>query len=130
MRPVYVKYLIWGICEDRKEQDSYLSGSSALLLKDNWWSRNDNPIGIKYCITDKTFIIGGRLKDAGVIEHVLFTYFEITREVIHTNMKDVSHNKVKVKLTLDKVDFYQCIEQIRANGLNIQKTYTFGRLFR
>jgi len=130
MKPVYVKYFIWELCKDWKRQDSDLSSSSALMLKDNWWNRNDRTIGVKYCITTKTLIVGGGIKDAGVVEQILFNYFSIDREVIHRSMKDVSHNKVKVKLTLDSVDFYQCLEKMKMVGIKIQKTDTFGRLFR
>lgn len=130
MQRVYLKYFVWGLCKDPKKEKVALSGSLSLILKENYWDRDDRPLGMKYCITDKTLIMGGSIKDAGVIEHLLYTYFSVDREVIHTTMQDVSRNKVKVRLILDKVDFYTCIENMRANSIMLQKVFTFGRLFR
>lgn len=130
MKPVYVKYFLWELCKDWRKQDSDFSSSSALLLKENWWTRNDRPIGLKYCLNDKTLIVGGSIKDAGIVEQLIYTHFGIDREIIHKQMQDVSRNKVKVKLILDNIDFYQCIENMRSIGINIQKVNSFGRLFR
>lgn len=132
MKPVYVKYFLWGLCKEKevgKERDT-LTGNLSLITKVNYWDRNDRPVGVKYCLTDKTIIVGGSIKDAGVIEHLLYTYFCSDRELIHDSMRDVSRNKVKVKLKLDKIDFYKCIENMKSTGIMLQKVNSFARLFR